>query len=289
MDRTKTLALCIAVAVAGCSRQRGITVGSKPFTESVLLGEIVAQHLEKKLGQPVARKLNLGGTLLAHQALLNGEIDLYPEYTGTALTAVLKLPIDSDAALVERRVRDEYLKRWNLDWLPSLGFNNTFAMIIRGEDARRDKIETLSQAAARKQRWRLGIGYEFETRADGLKGLQATYNLPLEGSPKNMDLGLLYKALEQKQVDMIAAATTDGLISAMNVVVLRDDRSYFPPYHAAIVVRSDSLERHPGLRQALLDLSGKFSDEEMRKLNHEVDGKHRTVEQVARDWLAGLR
>jgi glycine betaine/choline ABC-type transport system substrate-binding protein len=253
-------------------------VGSKNFTEQVILGEIVAQHLERRLAARVDRKLNLGGTLLAHQALVAGQIDLYPEYTGTALTAVLKQPVSRDAAAVEGRVRQEYRSRWNIEWLPSLGFNNTFAMVI-------DKgFETLSEAAGRKTAWKLGVGYEFLTRPDGLPGLLETYRLPLDGSPLSMDLGLLYQALKQKQVDMVAGNATDGLISAMGLTMLRDDKGYFPPYEAAIAVRGAALER-PGMRAALAELSGRISTEAMRKMNYEVDGQHRAVRDVARDFL----
>jgi osmoprotectant transport system substrate-binding protein len=281
MGRTQTVAGVIAgLLLASCGSSGRIVVGSKNFTEQVILGEIVAQHLERRLGEKVDRKLNLGGTLLAHQALVAGQIDLYPEYTGTALTAVLKLPASRDAAAVESRVRQEYRSRWNIDWLPSLGFNNTFAMVI-------DKgFKTLSEAAGRKPGWKLGVGYEFLTRPDGLPGLLETYHLPLEGSPLSMDLGLLYQALKQKQVEMVAGNATDGLISAMGLTVLRDDKAYFPPYEAALAVRGVALESRAGLRPALAELSGTISTEAMRKMNYAVDGQHRAVRDVARDFLS---
>src|ERR1039457_1216797 len=168
----KKLACVLALLSGlGCSRARPLTVGSKNFTEQIVLGEIVAQQLERRLGDKVERKLDLGGTLLAQQALEKGEIDLYPEYTGTALTAVLKLPPSADAKAVLERVRAEYRKRWNLEWLAPPGFNYTFAMVVRGPDARAEKLETLSDAAHRKQGWKLGSGYEFLQRPDGLPGL----------------------------------------------------------------------------------------------------------------------
>ena len=268
-------------AAAGRLRQAAgaIVVGSKNFTEQVILGEIVAQHLEQRLGVAVDRKLNLGGTLLAHQALVNGQIDMYPEYTGTALTAILKLPVFARCGRgAENRVRAEYRSQWNLEWLPSLGFNNTFAMVIGGGGSQID----LSQAAGRKPGWKLGVGYEFLTRPDGLPGLLETYHLPLDGSPRSMDLGLLYQALKQKQVDMVAGNATDGLIAAMGLTVLRDDKNYFPPYEAALAVRGK-----PELRATLEELSGKISTVAMRNMNYEVDGKHRAVREVARDFLAG--
>ena len=282
MDRTQAVACVIAaVLLASCGKSGRIVVGSKNFTEQVILGEIVAQHLERSLGVKVDRKLNLGGTLLAHQALLNGQIDLYPEYTGTALTAVLKLPVSRDAAEVARRVAAEYSSRWNIEWLPSLGFNNTFAMVINGG------FETLSHAAARSQPWKLGVGYEFLTRPDGLPGLLETYRLKLDGTPRSMDLGLLYQALKQNQVDMVAGNATDGLIAAMGLTPLRDDKQYFPPYEAALAVRRAALEANPRLRESLAALSGKITTEAMRNMNYQVDGRHRPVRDVAREFLVG--
>jgi glycine betaine/choline ABC-type transport system substrate-binding protein len=279
------LAMLLAL-LASCSHSRRLTVGSKNFTEQILLGEIVAQQMERRLHQPVRRKLDLGGTLLAQKALINGEIDLYPEYTGTALTAVLKLPPSSDPAAVFQRVRDEYRRRWNLDWLDPLGFNNTFAMVMRGSQARAENLKTLSDAARHREGWKLGVGYEFLQRPDGLAGLLRTYHLPLDGPPKTMDLGLLYKALEQHQVDMVAANATDGMLSVLDAQVLLDDRHYFPPYQAALIVRAAAINHYPGLPAALAELSGKFSDVAMRQLNYQVDGKHRPVAAVAHEWLA---
>lgn len=289
MKRLSSWIACLAgiALLAGCARSHQIAVGSKNFTEQVLLGEIVAQQLERRLGEKVYRKLNLGGTMLAQQALASGQIDVYPEYTGTALTAVLKLPPSPDAAAVLAKIRDEYRRRWDLEWLEPLGFNNTFAMVVRGADARAEQIRSLSDAVRHKAGWRLGVGYEFLTRPDGWRGLMATYHLPVQGSPKTMDLGLLFQALEQGQVDMAAANATDGLLSVLDVQVLEDDRHYFPPYQAALVVRPDAMSAHPGMRQALAEISGRLSDSTMRKLNYEVDGKHRRAADVAREFLAG--
>src|ERR1700691_584843 len=285
----KKLACLLALLSAlGCSRARPLTVGSKNFTEQIILGEIVAQQLERRLGGKIDRKLDLGGTLLAQQALRNGQIDLYPEYTGTALTAVLKLPPSSDPVAVLERVRTEYRKRWRLEWLHPLGFDNNLAMVVRGPGGRAQEIKPRTDAARRKQGWTLGVGYEFLQRPDGLAGLLQTYHLPLAGAPKSMDLGLLYSALEQKQVDMAAANATDGMLSVLDVKVLRDDRHYFPPYQAAVIVRAEALAAHAGLRAALGQLSGKLSAAAMRDLNHQVDGKHRPVDDVAREWLAAI-
>jgi len=294
MGRTQIVACLIvglwAAGIVGCTKEHPITVGSKNFTEQVVLGEIVAQHLEHRLGRRVDRKLNLGGTMLAHQALVRGDIDLYPEYTGTALTTILKLPPAHDPAAAMSLVRGEYQARFEVEWMDSLGFNNTFAMVIRGEDARKSKIATLSDAARYSPGWDLGVGYEFQQRPDGLAGLLTTYNLPIHGSPQTMDLGLLYKALEQGQVSMVAGNATDGQLSVLDAVVLQDDKRYFPPYDCALAVRRESLEANPPLRQALTELAGRFTDLSIRKLNYQVDGEHRPVRVVAEQFLrdAGL-
>ena len=188
-------------------------------------------------------------------------------------------------AEVLAKVRAEYLSRFRIHWLEPLGFNNTFAMVIRGPDARKYRLDTLSDAAGHANGWTLGVGYEFQQRRDGLPGLMKTYKLPLKRSPRTMDLGLLYKALEQRQVDMVAANATDGQLSAMDVKVLKDDKRYFPPYQAALTVRAEALAAHPRLKETLDQLSGKFSDEIMRALNYQVDGKHRPVNEVAVTFL----
>jgi glycine betaine/choline ABC-type transport system substrate-binding protein len=283
MDR-KTIVACLILLLAGCGGRKAIVVGSKNFTEQVLLGEIIAQQIESHLRVPVVRKLDLGGTLLAHEALTSGSIDLYPEYTGTALTAVLKQPPASDPQIVFDQVRERYHSRWRLAWLAPLGFNNTFAMVARREEA----VSSLSEAA-RARAWRLGIGYEFQQRPDGLDGLLKTYHLGLQGAPVTMDLGLLYAALQSRKVDMIAANSTDGLLSVLDVRILQDDRHYFPPYQCAIVARESALARYPQLRPALEQLSGRISDEVMRRLNYQVDGQHRPVAQVAQEFLKTLQ
>jgi osmoprotectant transport system substrate-binding protein len=285
MGRTKTIAALIAVLVlSGCSGgAHAIRVGSKNFTEQVILGEIIAQQIENRLHIPVERSLNLGGTMLAHQALVNGQIDLYPEYTGTALTAVLKDPINTDPAAVRAQVRAEYAKRFQVDWLDPLGIDNGFAMVVRASE----KAGTLSAAARETPSggWNLGVGYEFEQRADGLEALKKTYGLQF-GALKTMDLGLLYKALENKQVDMIAANATDGLLSKGDFKVLTDDQHAFPPYEVGIAVRDAVLRATPGLRDALAQLSGKFTNAKMQQLNFQVDVRHESVAQTAHDFLA---
>lgn len=287
MDRTTILCLLIAL-LTGCGSRHHIVVGSKNFTEQLILGEIIAQHIEARLHQPVERKLDLGGTLLAQQALVAGGIDMYPEYTGTAFTNVLKRSGVTDPAAVLEQVRTQYSNNFHLDWLDPLGFNNSFAMTIRGEDARARRLKTLSDAAADPAGFTLGAGYEFLTRPDAYGALNRAYPIKWNAPPKSMDLGLLYQALEQKQVSMAAANTTDGLLSKLDVTVLGDDKRVFPPYQACIVVRQDALAAYPNLRAILSELSGKISDTEMRAMNYAADAQHRPARDVAREFLTKL-
>jgi len=286
LDRTTRLCgLALILLLTGCGARNHIVVGSKNFTEQLILGEIIAQHLEARLHQPVERKLDLGGTLLAHQALLSNGIDMYPEYTGTAFTNVLKRSGVTDPAVVLEQVRAEYSRGFHLDVLDPLGFENSFAMTVRGEDARSRHLQTLSDAAVDPAGFSLGAGYEFLTRPDAYGALNTAYAITWTAAPRSMDLGLLYQALEQKQVSMAAANTTDGLLNQLDVTVLKDDKHVFPPYQACIVVREASLARYPNLRAILLELSGKITDQEMRSLNYAVDGEHRPARDVAKEFL----
>ncbi len=266
------------------SRAGRIVVGSKNFTEQIVLAELLAQQIEARTGLPVERRFNLGGTLICQQALRAGEIDLYVEYTGTALTAVLGQQPLGNPAEVYARVKKAYAERFGLELTEPLGFNNTFAMVVRGEDARREKLHTISDIAPYAPRWRAGFGYEFMERPDGFKGWVETYQLRFAQAPRIMDLGLIYRALKDKQVDIVAGNSTDGLIDALGLVALEDDRHYFPPYEAVPIVRPDSLQRRPGLREALGVLGGKLTEQEMRRLNYAVDGEHRDVPQVVREF-----
>lgn len=275
----------IFALVPACSSHPRIVVGCKNFTEQVILGELIAQEIENKTHLPVERRFYLGGTYIAHQSILAGRIDIYPEYTGTALTAVLKQPPGSDRNAVYDRVKSEYERQFSLTLGPPLGFNDTFAIEVRGDDARRLHLQTLSQVAAYTPRWRAGFGYEFMERPDGYKGLVATYGLRFADPPRIMDLGLLTRALKDHQVDLIAGDATDGLISALDLFVLDDDKHYFPPYEAVAVVRQQTLIEHPEVKQALDDLAGKVSDAEMRQLNYAVDGQKRDVKEVVREFL----
>jgi osmoprotectant transport system substrate-binding protein len=277
--------LAILLPLSACSHRDRIVVGCKNFTEQIVLGELIAQQIENKTHLPVERRFYLGGTYIAHQGILAGRIDIYPEYTGTALTAVLKEPVTSNRKAVYDRVKSEYERRFHLTLGPPFGFNDTFAIEIRGEDARRLHLQTLSQATQYTRHWRAGFGYEFMERPDGYKGLAAIYGLRFSAPPRIMDLGLLTRALKEHQVDLIAGNMTDGLIPALDLFVLADDEHYFPPYEAVPVIRQQTLADHPEIRPALDLLGETISDEEMRHLNYEVDGNKRDVKEVVRKFL----
>jgi osmoprotectant transport system substrate-binding protein len=285
--RRACLLICALALVCGCGPRRSdtIVVGSKNFSEQALLGEILAQHIEARTHLPVIRRFYLAGSYICQQALLSGRIDTYVEYTGTALTAILHDPIESDPSEVFGRVQREYKQRFRLDVLPSLGFNNTFALVIRGEDARRLNLKTISDAVPYAPHWRAGFGYEFTERPDGYAGLASVYGLKFAAPPRILDLGLLYRALLDRQVDLVAGNSTDGLLAARDLVILDDDKHYFPPYEAVPAVRADTLARHPEVGAAIAELAGKISDAEMRKMNYAVDGEHRDAAEVAREFL----
>jgi len=273
-----------ALYLSGChhSSQAEITVGSKFFTEQVVLAELLAQHIEARTGIHVERKTNLGGTLLCQKALQAGELDLYVEYTGTALTAVLNEAPSGDSNAVYQRVKQGYADRFNLEVTEPLGFENTFAMVVRGDDAQQFHLRSISDIAPLAPRWRAGFGYEFLERPDGFRGWSERYGLHFAAQPSVMDLGLIYRALVDKKVDIVAGNSTDGLIDALHLVVLDDDRHYFPPYDAVPIVRRDTLGKFPQLRPALADLAGKISADEMRHLNAEVDANQRDAPAVVR-------
>ncbi|HKV26470.1 MAG TPA: glycine betaine ABC transporter substrate-binding protein [Candidatus Acidoferrum sp.] len=280
----------VAFLPAACRKpaRPHLTIGSKFFTEQVVLAELLAQHIEARTGIPVTRKTNLGGTLLVHKALLAGDIDLYVEYTGTALTAVLNespSPDDTSASILAR-VRQQYAQRFQLVLTEPLGFANSFAMVVRGEDAARLHLRTMSDLASVAPHWRIGVGYEFLERPDGFRGWSDRYHLRFASSPSVMDLGLLYRALVDRKVDIVAGNSTDGLIAALHLVPLEDDLRYFPPYDAVPVVRESALQNFPQLRSALADLAGKISAEDMRNLNAQVDAGQRDASAVVRAFRA---
>jgi len=289
MRISSALAACVLL-LAACRSPEGrpLRVGSKNFSEQVLLGEIVAQALEARGVARVDRRLNLGGTFICHNAVVAGELDLYPEYTGTAFTAILERKPVSDPARVRAVVSEEYRKRWDLVWAPPLGFENTFAIVMRGDHARRLNVRRISDLAAHAGSLKPGFGYEFVEREDGFKGLVSTYGLAFRERPAEMDLGLLYPALQSGKVDLVAGNSTDGLIAAMNLAVLEDDRRYFPPYEAAFVVRGDLWRKNAQVRQVCERLGGAIDAGTMRRLNAAIDRDKRRPEDVAKEFLSGL-
>ena len=283
------LALAAAVLVGATAlpyeRHAGkaVVIGSKNFTEQIVLGETVAALLEDR-GFSVVRKLNLGGTSLCHAAVQSGQIDLYVEYTGTALTDILKKPVSSDPAAVQRTVREGY-DALGLTVGRPLGFNNTFALVMRRAEAQKRGARRISDLAASADTLRIGLFGEFLEREDGMPGLVKTYGLTLGVRPREMDLGLLYQALSEGQIDLGVGSATDGLIAALDLVVLEDDKRYFPPYDAVPVVNKKSLAAHPGLEAAMAELAGRLDEASMRRMNHAVDGGHRAPADVAREFL----
>ena len=275
--------LCIAYFVAAPGGKR-IAVGSKDFSEQVILGEILAQAIEAKTDLQVERRFDLGGNL-AHEALVAGEVDVYAEYTGTALLSILQDKPLKDPQEVYRRVAAEYAKRFELVWTEPLGFNNTFAILVRGDDAQKLNLKTVSDAAKVSGQWRAGFGQDFMSRADGYPGFARTYGFRFQ-EIREMDLSLTYRALAENQVDLIAGNSTDGLISRYGLMQLVDDRKYFPPYDAVPVARRATLAKYPELREILKQLGGILTVDEMRKLNYAVDGEKRQPRDVTREFLS---
>jgi len=296
-DKCGVWVLVLLAGMVGCAPPRSsrVVVGAKNFTEQVVLGELVAQEIEAEFareGRPqrVERRFYLAGSYLCQQALVSGRIDAYVEYTGTALTAILKQPLppvgERDAATVLATVKELYAQRYGVAVERGLGFEDTFAMVVRGEDAKRLGLKTISDVVGLKEPMRLGVGYEFESRPDGLAGLEAAYGLKFAGAPRTMDLGLLYRALKEGQVDMVAGNSTDGAIRSLGFTVLKDDQHYFPPYEAVPLVREDSLQRWPEIQRAMDRLAGKVSAEEVQAMNDAVDREHEDVGVVVRGFRA---
>lgn len=277
----------VVLLLCSCGPQRSnvIVVGSKNFTEQVILGEMLAQYLHQQTGLQVERRFYLGGTYICQQAVLAGRIDVYVEYTGTALTAILKQPAEYNAEEVYNTVKELYASRFNLSVAPPLGFDDTFVLVVRGETARKDHIRTISNAVPYAVHWRPGFGYEFMEREDGYKGLVKTYGLKFGAPPRIMDLGLLYRTLLDRQVDVVAGNSTDAQLEARDFVVLQDNKHYFPPYQAVPIVRTQTLSDHPAVYGALEQLAGQISDADMRHLNYEVTAEHRDVGQAVQGFL----
>jgi osmoprotectant transport system permease protein len=284
------LAVLAGAVVIAANRGGGVVIriGSKNFTEQIILGEILAQTIESRTGLRVERRLNLGGTFICDRAVRSGDIDAYVEYTGTAHTAIFHESPETDPRKVFESVRRRYADG-GVTLLDPLGFENTFAILVRGETATQFSLKTIEDAVPHAGEWQAGFGYEFLQRADGYPGLAKQYGLRFRGPPRAMDLSLIYRALSDRQVDLIAGDATSGLIEAYNLVMLQDNRHYFPPYDAAIVARSATLLAHPPVQEALQSLSGRISVTDMRRMNHAVDALRREPADVAREFVARLR
>ncbi|MCU0533642.1 MAG: ABC transporter permease subunit [Hydrococcus sp. Prado102] len=281
------IAILLGLSLWAIARQptASVIIGSKNFTEQVILGEILARQIEAKTNLTVDRRFNLGGDLIVHEALKTGKIDGYVEYTGTAFTTILKRNPLTDPQEVYRQVKQAYQEQFQLEVFPSLGFENTFAIIIRQEDAQKFNLQTISEATKYTPQWKAGFGYEFLERPDGYPGLAKTYGLKFAQTPLAMDLSLVYQALIKQQVDLVAGNSTDGLIPVLNLTILKDDKRYFPPYEAVPIFNQKTLERYPQLQNAIDELIGKISASQMQQLNYQVDNKEKSIQEVAQSFL----
>ncbi len=284
------LLLVGTLAATGCGGAPKIAVGSMNSTEQMVLAEIVAQHLEHRLGREVDRRSNLGQTVNAYQALQSGEINLYPEYSGSIVTEILKELPSPDASLIFQRARGEMKRTAQLELMDPLGIDNPFEVVIRADDPRASKVSTLSEAAAVSDGWALGVTAEFQQLSDGMPAL-TQYKLPMKAAPRSMDAGDLFNALQKGTVTMIVTRATDGHLTRATWKTLRDDRNLFVPKQAALLVQDSLLVAVPAARPALQELSGKFTIEKMRKLNAQVDLDHSQPKDVAASFLmeSGLR
>ena len=289
MDRRQVLYLSAATIASSCSSAPSLAVGAKNFTEQDILGEILIQHLTRQLGFEPKQRLHLGGSFLAHQALVDGAIDLYPEYSGTALIACLKLPLEKDPTLVFNQVKQAYADRHQIEWGWPLGFSNTFAMVMRRDEANQLNIKTLSDAVQFKSGWRIGVGYEFEQRPDGWSSFVKSYPLATSGQLRTMDLGLIYRALGANEVDLVAGNSTDPALADSRFIALSDDKLFFPPYETCLAVRRDALGRHQNLRSALNKLTGTIPVDQMRKWNAQASIEHISPATIAKAFSEQLK
>jgi len=279
----RTVAAVLLLALTACESEPMLVVGSKNFSENVFLGELVAQHVEARTGLRVERRLNLGGTFICHEALKAGQIDLYPEYTGTALTAILEAEPVKEPAEALRQVRLEYQQRFEAEWAPPFGFEDTYAILVRGDEP--EELTTISALAERAGEYRIGFNFEFMERGDGWPGFRETYGLEFAEEPATLDLSLVYQALVDRRIDVAVGNSTHGLIEKFGLRMLEDDRRYFPPYDAAMIVREDAYVRFPGLREALDEIGGAIDVATMRELNRRLDVEQEAPETVAREFL----
>lgn len=276
--------LVLLPALAACSKKDSIVIGSKDFTENKILAEMMAQMVESNTDLNVTRKINMGGTFVCFEAIKKGEIDLYPEYTGTGLTAQLKLPVESDPDKVYQTVSEEFEKQFQITWLTPVGLNNTYALAMPEDLAEQNNIESISDLSSVSSRFVFGGEHEFFDREDGYDGLIDAYGLEFKDTAK-MDASLKYQAIGAGKMQITDAFTTDGQLKALNLKVLKDNKGFFPPYYAAPIVRDETLQEHPELKDVLDSLGGKISDETMQDLNYQVDHEKKSVEEVASSFL----
>ncbi len=288
MKRCLLIGAFLASTFACSGEREGLVIGSKNFSEQIILAEIMAQQIERRTDIPVERRVNLGGTIVCHRALLAGQIDLYPEYTGTSFVVILREKVISEPRVVYERVKAEYEERFQVAVGQPFGFENTYALLIRAEVAKRLGARTLSDIVPHSASWQAGVGHEFIERGDGYSGLVETYGLRFDTPPLAMDLNLVYRAIEEGKVDLIVGNSTDARIVSLDLVQLTDDRGYFPPYEAVPVGRKETMDRYPEVAPALVELADTITTDEMRRMNYQVDVEHQDAAQVAKEFLDGL-
>lgn len=279
------LVFLLSIALTGCSGGDKIVIGSKDFSENILLGEIFSQLIEAKTDIKVERKLNLGGTFVCFEAIKNGQIDIYPEYTGTGLTAQLKMDVIGEPDEAYRVVAEEFNKQFDIKWLSPLGFNNTYTLAVNDKVYQQYGVETFSDLAKISENLVFGAEHEFFDRQDGYEGLVEKYSLKFKGEPKKMNVSLKYQAIGNGDMDVTDAFATDGAIKQYNLKVLTDDLGFFPPYYAAPIIRNATLERYPELEDVLNTLANAIDDATMTELNYKVDVEGKNVATVAKEFL----
>lgn len=277
--------LALSITFTGCWGGDGITIGSKDFSENITLGEMFAQLVEAHTDLKVNRKLNMGGTFVCFEAIKKGDIDIYPEYTGTALTAQLKMDVISDPDEAYQVVADEFDRQFGVKWLEPLGLNNTYTLAVTDAVYQKYKVETFSDLAKVSQNLVFGAEHEFFDRQDGYDGLVKRYGIAFKSEPKKMNVSLKYQAIGNGDMDVTDAFATDGPIKQYNLKVLKDDKGFFPPYYAAPIIRKNTLEDHPELEEVLNQLAGLIDDPTMTELNYQVDVEGEDVEVVVREFL----
>lgn len=279
------LMISVSLVLTGCGKSKSVTIGSKDFSENIVLGEIFAQLIEAQTDITVNRKLNMGGTFVCFEAIKNGDIDIYPEYTGTGLTAQLEMDVISDPDEAYRVVSEEFEKQFSITWLEPLGFNDTYAVAVTDEVYQEYGVETVSDLVAISENLVFGAEHEFFDRADGYDGLIETYGLTFKGEPEKMNVSLKYQAIGSGDIDVTDAFSTDGPVMKYNLKILEDDKGFFPPYYAAPIVRDDTLEQYPELEGTLNMLAGLIDEETMTELNYKIDVEGQSVESVATEFL----